>query len=397
MDEDRHQLLASVRSRRSEICETILARLQSIGLAESPADLEYLEGVRLAVYSAVDHTTAVCMGRDDRILPLPAPLLDQARLAAGRRTPLETVLRRYLAGHAVLGDFVIAEAERLVVPPPLLRRVLGSQAAETDRVLGLISATYREETAARQVSPDRRRAVLVRRLLDGELLDDSGLDYRLNQWHIGVIIQGPDDEGPLASYAETSKFVVSGGDGLRWVWFGSKRRIDPQGIKERLSTSLPNGSVAGIGEPAEGRLGWRMTHAQARAALPLAGLGSGSVARYADVAVVASALSDELLVSSLRSIYLDPLGRADGAGDTLRETARAYLAADRNVTSAAAALGVSRNTVTNRIHTIEKRVGHLRNVRARDFSLALSLDQILASPRTKGSSASCILPSECGR
>ncbi len=40
-----------------------------------------------------------------------------------------------------------------------------------------------------------------------------------------------------------------------------------------------------------------------------------------------------------------------------RETLRAYFAADRNISSTAAALGVDRRTVTNRIRAIEDLFG----------------------------------------
>lgn len=69
----------------------------------------------------------------------------------------------------------------------------------------------------------------------------------------------------------------------------------------------------------------------ARAALLIAERKGQSILRYADVAVLASVLSDDLGTTSLRQLYLEPLeGMRDG-GKVARETLRAYFATQRNV------------------------------------------------------------------
>lgn len=75
---------------------------------------------------------------------------------------------------------------------------------------------------------------------------------------------------------------------------------------------------------------------------------------YADVALLASVLRDEMLARSLIEIYLAPLECQRDGGRMLRDTLRAYLAAGRNASSAAAALGVARNTLESRLRTIEQ-------------------------------------------
>ena len=109
-----------------------------------------------------------------------------------------------------------------------------------------------------------------------------------------------------------------------------------------------------IGEPGEGLSGWRLSHRQAKAALQVAERRGQAVLRYADVALLASVLRDDLLVTSLRQLYLEPLERARDGGKAARETLRAYFAAERNVSSTAAVLGVDRRTVTNRMRAIEE-------------------------------------------
>jgi PucR C-terminal helix-turn-helix domain/GGDEF-like domain len=384
-DSSRDDLIAAVAARRPEIVERVLVRVRAIGGVGAGADAEYLEGLRRAVATAIDHTIEAAAAPEDRPLQVPQAILAQARLAARRRTPLETVLRRYLAGHAVLGDLVAEEAERRAVAPALLRRVLRAQAAETDRVLAVISGTYRQEAeSARPVSGDRRRTGRVRRLLDGELLDPAGLGYDLERWHVGMVARGPaagEALAALTAHRDATRLIVPGDDGLLWAWLGFRERPDPLATTPAPQEATGEGRGVGIGEPARGRPGWRLTHEQAHAALSVAARGGDPVVRYADVALLAAALRDELLVVSLRSLYLDPLDGDGGNGEVLRRTLRAYLDADRNVSSAAAALGVNRNTVTNRLRTIEMRIGHLRPSVLGSLSLALQLDDQSAAKR----------------
>jgi DNA-binding PucR family transcriptional regulator len=85
---------------------------------------------------------------------------------------------------------------------------------------------------------------------------------------------------------------------------------------------------------------------------------------------------DDLLATSLRQLYLEPLAEERDGGETLRETLRAYFAAERNVSSAAAALSVNRHTVTSRLRTIEKRLGRPLSTCATEIDAALRLEDL---------------------
>jgi DNA-binding PucR family transcriptional regulator len=95
--------------------------------------------------------------------------------------------------------------------------------------------------------------------------------------------------------------------------------------------------------------------------------------RYADHALLTSMAKDEVLIASLREIYLTPLeaGRDGGAAD--RATLCAYFAAGRNGKSAAAALSTSRQTVSNRLKSVEKKIGRSLLACATDLELTLRL------------------------
>jgi len=156
-------------------------------------------------------------------------------------------------------------------------------------------------------------------------------------------------------------------------WLGGSRPLEAEEVLRALG-DVPSGSVVvTLGEPGEGISGWRLSHRQARAALPIAERRGAAVLRYADVAVEASILRDDLGTTSLRQLYLEPLeGMRDG-GKAARETLRAYFATERNSSSTAALLGVDRRTVTNRIRAVEELFGRPLQDFATDLEIALRL------------------------
>jgi hypothetical protein len=372
-------IAVSLRSRREEIGQMVVARAHAIDAPGLDVDAEYLEGLRLAIEAAIDDTIEA-LGGGAGSLPVPAPILSQARLAARRRVPLETMLRRYLAGHAILGDFVVEEAGRQGVPPETLRGAMRFQAARTDEALAAISTCYVEEVrAARPLSTDRRRAEQVRRLLDGELVDPSALAYGLEGWHIGFVFQGPGrDEavGDVTRPLDARRLVVAADDETAWVWAGLRDRPGAQQVQPALGSDVPDGLRVGVGEPGEGPAGWRLTHEQARAALSVAVRRPATILQYRDVALVAAAMKDELLSTSLSQLYLEPLEEDKENRRELQATLRAYFDADQSVTSTAASLGISRNTVTNRLRAIEARVGYLQPIRSAQLLVALGLGEL---------------------
>jgi DNA-binding PucR family transcriptional regulator len=122
--------------------------------------------------------------------------------------------------------------------------------------------------------------------------------------------------------------------------------------------------------------GWRLTHQQAQAARVVALRRPQGVTRYTDVALLASALRDQNLTGALIDAYITPLANARDGGKGLYETLRAYIAAERNISSAAAALGVARNTVDNRLRTIEDRLGRTLHPCPAELEVALQLQEL---------------------
>jgi hypothetical protein len=379
IEEIRSGLSARLQARREEIGQAALTRIYAVGDPSLARDPEYAEGLHAAVSAALDYGLAVIEGGEERAPAVPAVLLTQARLAARNSVSLDTVLRRYLAGFTLLGDFLIEEAEASdALKGPTLKRLLRAQSALFDRLIAAVTEEYMRESDGRQGTAEQRRAEQVRRLLDGDLLNTSELEYEFDAHHLGAIATGAGAAGAIRDLAgglDCSLLRVCPAEGTVWAWLGGRRPLDP----EQLTNLVPSGSVGpslAIGEPGKGLAGWRLTHRQARAALPIARRSRCSPVRYADVALLASILQDELLVTSLCLLYLEPLAEDRDGGAVLRETLRAYFVADHNVSSAAAALGVNRHTVTNRLHAIEERLGRPLSSCTAEMDAALRLEDL---------------------
>jgi predicted DNA-binding protein (UPF0251 family) len=258
---------------------------------------------------------------------------------------------------------------------PDLRLLFRAQAAHFDHLISSISEEYQREENRRLHTLDQRRLKLVQRLLGGELFDHTNLAYGFDAWHLGILALGPDVASRLAILAaelDRVLLLVSPDEETSWAWLGGRRRLSSQVMSRHLST-WPQHLRAAIGEPARGIAGWRLSHQQAKTASLVAQRSGKAGVRYADVALLAAVLRDDTLAASLRQLYLEPLELERDGGQTLRETLQAYIDAQQNGASAAAALGVSRQTVNNRLRAAEDRIGRSVIASAAEIDLALRL------------------------
>lgn len=361
----RAALRERLEARREEIETAALTRVSAIADPSEVVDPVYAEGLRVAVTAAVAFGIETT-GREGSDPPIPVMLLAQARMAARVGIPLDTVLRRYFAGYSLLGYFILEEATHAgLTDGDELKRLLGAHAGIFDRLLAAIGEEHARETESLALATGaRRRAERIERLLSGEPVDTSEIPYDFEGWHVGAVAEGGEVEPllrTLATKLDCRLLTLPREDGVTWAWLGSRRRLDPAVALGELSALVEakgsSGLAIALGEPAEEAPGWRLTHRQASAALPVVQRGPERAVRYADVALLAAALGDELLAGSLRRLFLEPLEAERDGGAVLCETLRAYFAADRNLTSAAATLGVNRSTVSYRLQTAEARLG----------------------------------------
>jgi len=374
----RAELSARLAERRPEIEEAVLTRILAVSDSNESQDPEYVQGLRAASAVAVRYALAVIEGGEERPPKPPPVLFAQARLAARNGVGLDTVLRRYSAGYVIFSDFLVEEAERGGLRAAELQRLMRSQAV-LDQLLAAIGEEYGREGAKRPATSEERRAERIERLLAGELLDTSGIPYDFEGNHLGLIASGPgapEALRDLAAALDRRLLAINREDGALWAWLGSRRPIDVEELGDYATATWTVGVPLAIGEPGEGLAAWRLTHHQAKAALPIALRSPEPLTRYADVALLAAILKDDLLATSLRKLYLEPLEAERDGGEVARETLRAYFAAGCNVSSAAAALGVKRHTVTNRLRAIEEMLGRPLATCATGIEAALRLEQL---------------------
>ena len=379
LDSARGELGERLRSRSHEIEAAIATRVYALADPSEVADPDYVSGLRTALATALQYGLAALEVGERRSPGVPPALSAQARAAARSGVGLETVLQRYFAGYTLLVDYVIEEAETSgLLNRVALRDLLRGQGVVFERLVAEVSRDYLQEASGRLVSAEQRRAERVRRLLAGELIDSTDLAYELEDWHIGAVAAGAgaaDALQGLACSLDRRPLLVRRDDGTIWGWLGCRKEVDQEEAYEQIAEEWSDEMRLAVGEPAKGRAGWRLSHRQARMAFPLARPGSTPVIRYGEVALAASVVQDDLLSSSLRQLYLDPLAEDRDGGRCLRETLRAYFAAERNISSTSAALGVGRQTVRKRLERVEAALGRDLRSCAAELEAALQLHE----------------------
>ena len=232
---------------------------------------------------------------------------------------------------------------------------------------------------------EHRRLVTIQRLLAGERVDASLLNYDLRGKHAGFVVAGLESDFSFSDlrYRLSSRLLLAKPvNRLTWGWLGGKRSGLRGDLELLLAQEWPDGAAFACGEPSEGLGGWCLTHRQALAALPIAQAGPTPAIHYRSVALLATALHDDLLSSSLRRSYLEPLEEDRDGGLSAKDTLRAYFKAKRNASSAAAVLGVNRATVRNRLAVIEERLGCSPDMCSAALEVALELDAVDTVART---------------
>jgi hypothetical protein len=371
-------LAARLMVRLPELERTVFTRIEAV---DDPrvGDADYLIGLRVAARAGLEYALRALAGGEKGAGAPPEVLLEQARKAARNGVGLDTVLRRYLAGHTILLDLVIGEAATERLPRGSLQELLRTQATVVDRLLAAVAEEHARVLAVLSDSSSvGRRRRTIERLLKGE---DPGpapeLRYEFGGVHVAVLAAGPTVDDLLHALAEefnrTLLKVPLDSGNLVWAWLGARTSVGTDRLVERLASVSLDDIYLAVGEPGEGTEGWRLSHRQARAAWPIALRGPDSAVRYSEVALLTSTLQDQLLVESLQKLYLEPLEMDRDGGETLRRTLSAYFAAEQSAVSAAAALGVSRQAVSRRLRTVEERLGRPLGTCVMELATALKM------------------------
>lgn len=375
-------LAERLRSRRQEMEDAICGRVYTIAGSQEAAVPAYAAELRTAVSVALDHGLEGLEAGGGPPPAVPVALIAQARLAARNDIGIDTVMRRYFAGHMLFSDFLVHEAGEAGLSSASMKQFLQAQGTLFDRLLVAIGEEFAREAQALRSSAGDRRLRLVRRQLAAEPVDADALGYDFGAVHLGLIATGPGADVVLRDLATAlghSPLLVRPDSHTAWAWLGGKCPLDTLEVKETTAALAKVQAAIAIGEPGDGLTGWRLTHRQAKAALPVAQGKDEPVVRYIDVAMLASAQSDDLLSRSLRQFYLNPLDRGRDGGKIARETLRAYLENGCNVSSAAAILRASRTTVGSRLRSIESSIGRPLPSCTAELRVALDLERLTAT------------------
>lgn len=374
-DQMRQVLVAKLRARRAEIEEAANNQVAAIPGLKPISDPEYTEGLRAAIAAAVEFGLTVVEHDEREIHLIPTALLAQARLAARNGLELSTVQERYVAGFALLEDFIVEEVSGPEIASIGVGAVLRCQRRAFQGLLRAVGEEYRREIASRRRSREERLAARIERLLDGEPVDISDLPYGFDGEHLGAFASGGGAQKAIRSLAralDCVPFTIPRPDDVVWAWLGS-RGTSRAAVEAAISTVWPSDIPLSLGEPASGKRGFCSTHRQAQAAFPIA-CRLGRPTRYAEVALEATLSQNNLLLASLTALYLDPLACHRDGGEKARETLRAFLEANHSVAAAADKLGVHRHTVKNRIDTFEELIGQSLDVCGEPVRFALRLE-----------------------
>jgi PucR C-terminal helix-turn-helix domain/GGDEF-like domain len=385
----RADVVARLRARLPEIEKAIFASLRA-GMSDpaGSGDAEYMRGLRVAIVAVLDYALMGIEKGEEWSGPIPSAATVQARRAARNGVGLETVLLRYTVGNRLLSGYVMEEVDRF--PSQVLRQVLHTQGALVERLMAAVSTEYKLEVERAGRSLDQRRGERVLRLLAGEPLDPGEFDYAFEDaWHLGVIavgVRAREAVRGLGTGLDRSVLSVARGERTMWAWLGGKSRLSVADIERRLSAMVDMGVSLAVGEPSPGIHGWRLTHQQAQAALLVALHRPRGITRYVEDMLLAAALQDETLATSLQEIYMSPLAGQRDSGSVLRETLRVYFDVTGNAATAAVRLKVDRHTVERRLQKIEERLGRLFPTCQAELEVALRLHELGAVAGTDSTS-----------
>jgi PucR C-terminal helix-turn-helix domain/GGDEF-like domain len=374
-----------LRARHDEIAQAIYDRIrEAVPDSVGARDPTYQAGVLTAVNAVLSYSLDAIEHGPGWSRQTPPEAAAQARRAARAGVCSGAVLRRYVAGHGRLGDFVREETARvgLASDAPAFVHISSTHDALLGHFTAAIEQEHDQERQRIARSPGQRRLELVQRVLDGDSLSPAELaelGYRFDAWHVGMIATGSSAREAVEALKADRQLLlaVSNSEETVWAWFGGQRRPAHADLERIRLESEPAGVSLALGEPARGLQGWRDTHEQAREALQVALFGRQKRVRFADIAVLTPWVQNPDRARSFVALYLSRLECHKDRGAASLRTLCAYLEAGWNVSSAARELAIDRRTLTYRIGTIEECLGYKLDTRKAELEIAMRLHALL--------------------
>lgn len=387
------EVLPSANGISDVVLQRILEKVPELAPQHTPEEIEVL---RVAVEQNVGGILAMLsFGIEaDLIEPLvgTVALLKQTAEDGGDVT---TVLRGYRVGHARLWQAWAAEAEERISDPVLLNRVL---ALSSNNMFAFIDSACERLV---ELSRDLFGSLAVAGTLSGrDVLDllrgdepvdltEAGrtLGYEVRDHHLALVAvplrPDADARAAVRQVAETANgcalLTRATGDGSWWAWLGWPSPPDPEVI-DAVAGAEVRDVLIGLGEPGQGREGFRRSHLQAVEAERISRTARapfGGVVRHRDIEVAAVLCADPERARRFAEGRLGALARRDEATSRVRATLRAYLANGRNLARTAEALHVHHKTVSYRLARASELVGRSVVDLPYDLEAALIIDRTL--------------------
>ena len=375
------------------VLQRILEKVPQLAPQHAPEEIEVL---RVAVEQNVGGILAMLsFGIEaDLIEPLvgTVALLKQTAEDGGDVT---TVLRGYRVGHARLWQAWAAEAEARISDPVLLNRVLALSSnnmfAFIDSACERLVELSRELFGSLAIAGGLSGRDVLDLLRGDEPVDltEAGrsLGYEVRDHHVALVAvplrPDADARAAVRQVAEAAGgcalLTRATGDGSWWAWLGWPSAPDPEVI-DAVAGAEVRDVLIGLGEPGQGREGFRRSHVQAVEAERISRTARspfGGVVRHRDIEVAAVLCADPERARRFAEGRLGALARRDEATSRVRATLRAYLANGRNLARTAEALHVHHKTVSYRLARASELVGRSVVDLPYDLEAALIIDRTL--------------------
>ncbi|MGW5110118.1 PucR family transcriptional regulator [Nocardia sp. NPDC004123] len=316
-----------------------------------------------------------------------AEVIERTRMLVQRGLPLTAVIRGYRIGANLMTE---QWSDAVYAYGPNDRRSVEVAKAGTSYILSCldlmterISEEYRNEDE--RLARERSLSHLedVRRVLSSSDTDVDNatyrLGYRLSGRHTAIVLRALTNDADagasldvavreLGRATRTPGLTVRVDIRTMWCWL-------PSPADDHLRIPSPSVPVlVAIGNPAGGLDGFRHSHREALDALRVSEMTAPSTAtvtyyRDVDIAAMCSIVPERC--HEFVSSELGTLASNDRTTRRIRETLRAFYAANSNFRATAANLGIHHNTVRYRLEQAELAIG--RPVGERRLALELAL------------------------
>ena len=427
LSQDRVLEVVAETARRLDADQPQLVREMSDLLAREITELNHDARLMELLVASVDGNTKTIIHILANDIPVrnlrpTTAAVEYALRLAQRGIPAASLIRAYHMGQDGFRQRAFAEVQRGDHPPELrllaMDRISAVLHSYIDWITQYVIGEYEQERARWQSSQETVRSSLIHAVVDGQPVDpaafEAGTGYRLDQWHVGLVVwtTGPESPAgaPLTNAADEHRaletFVrrLAGSLGFHrpplvaavdrstaWAWFPVRgaagaqrpRSLDLSAVRAFAARSRHLRMTLGL--PAYGEAGFRRSHEQAqqaRSVALMAGDGVPAAVSVGDegIAIVSLLARDLAATRAWVSDVLGPLAVDDENNAALRETMRTFLLTGDSYTRTAELLVLHRNTVKYRVNKVVDERGGSIDADRLDLALALQTCHLLGAP-----------------